>query len=332
MDRTERLLDLVALLLAAKTPLTLASIREAFPDDYGGSAEAAERKFERDKVELLELGLPLTWQLGSDDAPAGYVLDRDAYYLPETGLKPDELALLYAAGSAALQSGAFPGRQDLAHALRKIGFFAEGPVPAPKVRLELGAVPGAQVLPARLEHLWAAINARKTVVLDYFSPHRNGLTSRTVDPYGLALRRGIWHLVGFCRLRQAMRTFQVHRVQQLVVNPLKPRTPDFEVPADFKLDAFVATWPWQHHLHQPLEVVVELGGELKPLVTSLFGEVSSLPHGAALRVTVTATDLDGLVRYVLSQGGDAKVVAPAEAVARAHALATKVLQAHGGAQ
>ena len=47
--------------------------------------------------------------------------------------------MLYAAGSAALASGAFPGRDDLAHALRKIGFFAGDALPSPRVRMELGS-------------------------------------------------------------------------------------------------------------------------------------------------------------------------------------------------
>src|SRR3954466_16013655 len=125
MDRTERLLDLVALLLDSREPISWAEVREAFPQDYGtGSDEASERKFERDKAELLELGIPITYVQGDDDRKDGYIVDREAYYLPEAGLTPEELAVLYAAGSAALTSGAFPARGDLAHALRKIGFYA----------------------------------------------------------------------------------------------------------------------------------------------------------------------------------------------------------------
>jgi proteasome accessory factor B len=331
MDKTERLLDLVALLLAAKGPLALAQIRAAFPDEYSGNLDSAERKFERDKAELLELGIPLTFSQGTDDDPPGYVLDREAYYLPEPGLEADELAVLYAAGSAALESGAFPGQNDLAHALRKIGFFSEGPVPAPKVRVDVAKGPGAQQLAERLEALWGAINARKTVTLEYYSPHQDDVTLRAVNPFGLALRRGVWNLVGHCHLRGALRTFQVHRVRALKVNPLKPRSPDFEVPADFVLDAFVASWPWQHRIHAPLTVVVALTGALKALAPSLFGEAPTTEHGAALHVTLQVTDLDGLARYVLSQGTEARLISPPEAVDRARALATAVLQAHGGA-
>ena len=187
MDRTERLLDLVALLLDAQEPVSWAELKEAFPEDYGsGTDEATERKFERDKAELLELGIPLTYVQGDEDRKDGYLLDRDAYYLPDVRFTPEEMAVLYAAGSAALASGAFPGRQDLQHALRKIGFFADPNLPAPRVRMELGAVREARHVPQHLEALWTAASTRKSVTLVYASPtlrqalapHRGPLRTR----------------------------------------------------------------------------------------------------------------------------------------------------------
>jgi len=329
MERTERLLDLVALLLDAQEPMPWADIRAAFPDDYGsGSAEANERKFERDKAELLELGIPIAFVQGDEDKPDGYVIERNAYYLPEVGLTPDELAVLYAAGSAALASGAFPGRQDLAHALRKVGFFSDGPLPAPKVRLELGGVADARELPGRLETLWGAINARKSVELDYYSPHTKEATRRKVDPWGLALRRGLWTLVGFCHLRGAPRTFHVHRIRALTVNAQRPRSPDFEVPPDFRLDDYVATWPWQFRFHPPVDVGLELSGALAPLASRLFPAPPA--PGERVAFTVRATHLDGLLKYVLSLGAEARVASPPDAVEKYRAMARRVLEAHGG--
>jgi proteasome accessory factor B len=329
MDRTERLLDVVALLLDAASPLSLSEIRDAFPGDYSGSQETAERKFERDKAELLELGIPITWTLATDDSPEGYVIDKGAYYLPEVGLSPAELAVLYAAGSAALASGAFPGRQDLAHALRKIAFFSDGSPPAPKVRLDLSGLADSKDLPLRLEQLWGAINARKAVELEYFSPRSAQLTRRKVDPWGLALRRGLWTLVGYCHLRQGVRVFHVHRVRALTVNAARPRSHDFEVPADFHLDAWVAAWPWQHRFHEPIDVELELRDDLAPLAASLFALAAPPPlrEGVAA-VTIRATDLDGLLTYVLSLGGEARVTAPPAALERFQQLAQRIADAH----
>jgi proteasome accessory factor B len=330
MERTERLLDLIALLLDAKQPVSFAALRKTFPDDYGGSPEASERKFERDKAELLELGIPLTFSQETDEQPAGYAVDRARYYLPPLDLKPEELAVLYAAGSAALGSGAFPGASDLAFALRKLSFFADGLPPVPKVRLEVGAAAHSRELPQRLEALWAALSARKSVDLEYYSPHRREVTVRRVDPWGLALRRGTWTLVGHCHLRAAQRTFQVHRIRSLTVNASKPKSPDYEIPADFSLDAAVAAWPWQHQLHPPLEVTVALTGALAPLTGQLFpGEGVATPQGR--EVTLQVTHLDGLRSYVLSLGAEARITAPEQARAGTVGALEQVLAAHGGA-
>jgi proteasome accessory factor B len=101
MQKAQRLLDLAALLLRAAEPVSWREIQEQFPDDYGGSEEASIRKFERDKAELLELGIPVRYLSGDEDLPAGYLIDKDDFYLPDLKLPPEDLALLYLAGSAA---------------------------------------------------------------------------------------------------------------------------------------------------------------------------------------------------------------------------------------
>ena len=185
----------------------------------------------------------------------------------------------------------------------------------------------ARELPGRLELLWNAINVKKSVELDYFSPHSRTTTTRRVDPWGLALRRGVWSLVGWCHLRKAARTFHVHRIRRAEINPLKPRVADFAVPADFRLDAYVATWPWQHNFHEALEVSVSLAGELAPLAEQLF-PVKAMQSMGVAALSVSAPDLDGLVTYVLSLGANARITQPSKAVARARELAQRVLDAH----
>lgn len=329
MERTERLLDLVALLLDAREPITWAQLREAFSADYGqGSDEACERKFERDKAELLELGIPIRYVQGDDDQPDGYLVERDAYYLPDVGLTPEELAVLYAAGSAALTSGAFPGRHDLAHALRKIGFSAGAQVVAPKVRMELGAV-ATEDLSRKLELIWDAAARRKWIEISYFSPGRKSQTERRVDPYGLTLRRGIWSLVGHCHLRQGIRTFQVHRVRALTLNASRPRSADFEVPKDFSLERYIANQPWEHRFHEPVQVELELSGQAARIASGLFPGARSEPAAAGrTRIGLPVTYLDGLLRFALSLAPDCRVVSPPDAVDRFQVMVHQALDRH----
>ncbi|MBM4379906.1 MAG: WYL domain-containing protein [Deltaproteobacteria bacterium] len=328
MERTQRILSLVTMLLDARRPVPFTEIRESFPSEYEGTVEAAERKFERDKVELLELGVPLHFVKTEDGE--GYELDRSAYYLPDLGLTREETAVLLTAGAAALDSGAFPLASDLRHALRKVDYLAPGAQPGAAVRFhpDAGAAGGAarEALPA----LWAALAARKTVTFEYQSPHRPGVETRKVDPWGLAFRRGTWTLVGRCHLRGALRTFLVGRIRAVQANAQRPRTPDYVIPSDFRLDDHVAHHPWGHRFHEPLEVTVELRGPLAPLWERTLPGARQLEAGEGrVRVALGVTYLDGLCRHLLSLAPHARVAGPADAAARYRDLALAAAARHG---
>ena len=101
--RTERLLNLLTLLLNTRRPISLREIREM--DEFGAYRSAdpksGERAFERDKAALVELGVPLHWvaperedEVDGGEGMGGYLIDRERYYLPELDLDPTDVALL----------------------------------------------------------------------------------------------------------------------------------------------------------------------------------------------------------------------------------------------
>ena len=64
---------------------------------------------------------------------------------------------------------------------------------------------------AALVTLSAAARARQRVQLRY-QPPGAAHSTRGFDPYGLAFYGGCWYAVGFCHLRQALRTFRLDRI------------------------------------------------------------------------------------------------------------------------
>jgi proteasome accessory factor B len=315
MDRAERLLDLVALLLNAEEPVRWEDIRDAFPDYRRASPGAALRKFERDKADLHDLGIPVSYVVikSEDEEYRGYALDRSAYYLPDLRLQPEELAALYAAGSAALAAKAFPYRNDLAFALRKIGFVRAPaqPAAAPEPPPHLVVVHPQARDPdqaKKLEDLARAVGQRKRVQMTYHTMSRNEITRRAVDPYGLGFRRGAWMCVGWCHLRKDLRVFNVARIRALKLNAKQPRSPDFEMPADFRLEDHLARQPWEFHDHAPVEAVVRLLPGSEWLAERQFGR-----RAEKGRVRLTVTSVAGLARSVLGLSGRAVIESPREA-------------------
>lgn len=299
-----------------------------------GAPEAAARKWERDKAELVELGVPLAFVPDPEGGPGGYAVDRAAYYLKDLSLAPEELALLSVAGAAALAQPSFPFRTDLAHALDKLA-FARGDGRRPgddgaRFVMHLPA-PGVEARAEVLDALGRAVASRKDVDLAYRS-FTGEVTERRVSPYGLAYRRGAWFLVGHCHLRNGIRTFQAARILDLRPHEQRPRTPDFEVPAGFSVEAHVAVEPWQYGVHAPVIADLRLDPEVALLARPKFGNGATVTptEGGAVRVEVTTTNGDALVREVLGLSPLAELAGPPRLRERAAAAAARIALAHEG--
>jgi predicted DNA-binding transcriptional regulator YafY len=288
-DRSKRLLDLVMLLLRARTPVTYREIREQFPGYQTHNAEAGLRAFERDKADLLELGVPIRYITPEEDdslEDGGYVIDLKRFRLPEVRLTADEVSALVLAASVAraIPGGTYPKIVDLA--LRKLAFdlpekpdtptelFDSGRGPSP-VLVHFPDVSQQQVAHGKhmgevFATLEAATRFRKRVTMTY-SAAGNGMTSRRdVDPYGLVYRESAWYLVGWCHLRHEIRSFRVDRISEAVM-AAKPKSPDFERPTGFDVRAFVNRSPWTFTTEPVEEVVLRLEHEAADTANEDFG-------------------------------------------------------------
>lgn len=313
----------MSFLLGAHRPVTWPEIRDAFPGDYLGAAEdSCIRKFERDKAELIELGIPLEWVPGGPDHPGGYRIDRGQYYLPDLEFSPEERALLSTAGAAALEQPAFPLREDLLRALDKLFFSTssahrglEPPRPATDREEE------------HLERLGRAVVAQRKVRIVYRS-YRGERTERTIAPYGLTFRSGAWFLVAHCELRQAVRTFLVERIA--TVEEVAGKGAAFTVPAGFDVGAHVGRQAWELALHPKRQVTLLARPQVAPLARNLFStRCEETPEG--LRIHLDVTNDEAIVRLALRHWPHLEVVAPDALGARVEAALARVRRLHEGA-
>ena len=235
-DKTERLFNLIALLLETRRPITPEEIRRKIPG-YDKSDVAFRRMFERDKEELRELGLPLE-RVGTDawEAEEGYRIPKDAAMLPDLDLTADERAALYLAAQA-WQGQAVPGDPD--RALMKLSLASKDEDhDAGRAGWLRASVDASS---PNLSPLFDAIARRKRVTFLYRARSGGEVRERTVDPYALR-HRGSWYLAGLDHLRSEVRHFKLDRVEGSIV-VAEGREPDFEPPADFKAD--VPRGPWE---------------------------------------------------------------------------------------
>ncbi len=282
ITKAQRWLDLIACLLGRRTPMTVEEIFEAVPAyriDAGPAGEPDEasvrRKFERDKDELREFGIPIdTVERRVNyglDIEIGYRLRPGALYLPyvkiieasiEPGERPDaggtdaygegengaaftreELELALEALAEAADIPGSPLADDARSAYRKLAFDLSS-APAEPALLR-PTPPGARELGGALQRINEALLHRKRVEFRYHGLARGEATERNVAPYGLMMEDGTWYLIGHDALRDGVRMFHVGRIEDPRVNPRSPATPDFEIPADFSLSDYRDRDAWE---------------------------------------------------------------------------------------
>lgn len=75
-------------------------------------------------------------------------------------------------------------------------------------------------------------------------------------------------------------------------------------------------------------MTLSLRGEIANLAARLFPDAKVQSAGSSSEAIVTATYVDGLLRYALSLSPDCTVLAPPDAVERWKQMAARILQAH----
>jgi proteasome accessory factor B len=228
--RTERMLNLLFVLLNSRTPLTREQIRERVPG-YGDSNEAFERMFERDKAALRDLAIPVETKpvdMFHDDV-LGYRIDRSDWLMPEISISAKERTYL------ALAASAWQNAQ-LSTAARQAVSSVDAREQGAEISVPVSLAKGRR----HITEILAAIANGKTVVLDYVGLNQSEVVKRTIDPWRALLHSGHWYLIGFDQDKGEVRTFRTDRI----VGDLVETKHDIleSMPKDYDLSAITDTW------------------------------------------------------------------------------------------
>jgi proteasome accessory factor B len=310
MHPLERLVNLVALLLESRTPLTFDQIREKLAEGYEHeSLESAKRMFERDKDVLRDIGVPIE-VVSTDvwDVEHGYTIDKDRYYLPEIEFTPEEISALYVAA----RSGGDTSAED---AVRKLLSGAEEGILAGLGGSGLGGA-AEPCLSAAAE----AVAAERRVRFAYRTS-RGERSARTVDAFGLAVRGGHWYLVGLDQDRGQIRSFRLTRIEGDIDVAGEGSAP----PQGFRAADHVQAGPWGPGEAETTAVVAFSPEVAWWAPKGIVGaEVAPARPDGWVEVRVPWQPGESLAGWVLSFGPDAEAVEPpelrSEVVARLEAL------------
>ncbi len=283
----ERVINLLIYLLESPHPVTADQVRQTVPGYDQGSDEAFQRMFERDKDVLRRLGVPLEMKaLDAWEVDHGYTVDPEKYAIPDPGLtQPEKVALSLAARMARLGEGS-AGLQGLL----KLGGVERGMGLEP-IGADLGAE--AEVL----GDLFRAVTERRRIRFDYRGDQRS------LDPYGLAHRRGHWYLAG--ETSSGQRVYRVDRMEDL---ELQEQSGSFTRPSGFKVRDMMKSHPWETGQDAAVTARVRFDSQVGWWAARTLGVPAAVDE--SLEVEIPVANRDAFVGWILSFGDSAEVLGP----------------------
>lgn len=150
-----------------------------------------------------------------------------------------------------------------------------------------------------------AVQERQRIAIDYTS-YKNEISQRQVEPYGIAGWNGYWYLVGYCCLRQEMRTFRIDRMQH--VQFLRET---FERDDNFHCEEYIL----KHLVTVPAvwQVEVEFQATLPAVqqkILAYHGKLTEMPGGVLFQTH--HNHLLALARYLMSLNLPFTILKPPE--------------------
>lgn len=249
------------------------------------------RTLRRYIVMLEDLGIPLTTERGRYGS---YMLVA-GYRLPPMMFTNDEAVALSVGMVAARGLGLAEAAPAVESAQAKLARVMPGNLQrhvraiADTVRIDLASATHAPDSNTALVTLTSAAQAQQRVHLQYTTTDGH-YTERLFDPYGLAFWSGSWYVLGMCHLRQALRSFRLDRMREVVL-----LDDHFERPTGF--DALATLMHSVGRIPRKHTVEVLLRTDLptaRQVFSSTFGVLEPIDSGTLLRSS--ADDLDWFAR------------------------------------
>jgi proteasome accessory factor BC len=325
-DKLIRQLSLVAFLMAERRPLTARDVKGNVEGYSEMSDEAFARRFYSDRAELTALGVPLHSQRDEFTGEELYTLRSENYFLDRLELEDDELAALQTA--LYYLEGQFAYAEPLRLALQNLALgrpgFAEAPTETAE-RVRVTAPDYSPELAGRLSKLESAISKQRTIKFSYWSPQRDKVAERTINPYALRLDEGVWYVVGKDLDRDAVRTFRVSRIRSDIRFATR-RERDFRLPQDFDVEKHRVPRPWQ--IGEPAgRARIAVQGDTAWWVHRTLSDAGKLEQGV---FETEYARLEPLVGWILRQNGRAVPLEPEELREATTAALHALHEAHAG--
>ena len=293
--------------------------------ELGGELDVSDRTVHRYISMLEEMGIPLY----SERGPYGGFSLLRTYKLPPLIFTPQEATVLYMGARMVQDIWGKPFQDAVTSVTAKLDNVLPDEMrqEAQRAQRNLIVMMGTsrdytpyQDIMISLRDSMAALNR---VHFHYLSFARVE-TTRKVDPYALSFRWGNWYLIGYCHMREELRTFRVDRIRKLT-----SLDEAFHYPRDFDAKTYLEeSMRWENRYQVVVRMASEVAEEMRKR-SSDWMKVSDNPDGS-VTVRFDADNLNWATGWVLSWGQLAKVLEPPELISSIRQSAEAVLAQYEG--
>lgn len=286
--------------------------------------EVSTKTIQRDLEFMRDrLNLPVAF----DHAHNGYFYDGEVSAFPTMQITEGELFALVVAEKALQQYRGTSFEKPLLSAIRKM----EQALPD-TISLNLADIEQTISFRTRAEPildlkifdtLAKAVAQRQQLELSYRKPGAKTET-RVVDPYHLANINGEWFLFAFDHARKDIRKFVPARIQEI-----KPTGKTFERSKKFSLEKELRDSFGVHSGEGQFDVVIQFTARAADYIREKkwheSQQLRELKNGG-VELSLKLSSLVEIERWILSWGGDARVLQPRELAEAVRQSARKMLQ------
>jgi len=299
-EKFERQMNLLAALSDTTQGIRAADIQQRVPG-YNPDHDSFRRTFERDKKDLLSLGVPIEVVVGATADLTAYRVDKSKYELPDPGLESDELAALH----LALETVAVGSSQsDMARAMWRLGGVVDAAT-SDSLGVPIGELTEIPSDPA-LVPLFRAVTEGRTATFLYETSA--GVSERSVEPWHLDFKRGRWTLSAFDSSREDQRNFRLDRIRgDVAVGDVASQAHPSPSTLVEQSD------PWEFGENEPVLVSVRFDSEVALFAGESLSSCTSTPAGdGSVVFEVPVTNWPAFRSFVLSFLDHAEVLEPPE--------------------
>ncbi len=263
-----------------------------------------ERTIYRDIIALSEANIPIYYDKGYK-----YASDN---FLPPLNFNIDEyLALKTALESSPLYKSGY-SRRLMKSIKTKIEACLTPAVKREKIYfsdtmdVSIKATHSRKVSESFFACVEAGIRQNKVLKLKYNSI-QSGILEREVDPYFLIFIERAFYFVGYCNLRNELRTFRIDRIVEVSLTDKKFIPRQNINPSQYFKDS------WGVYGGEPVDVEILFTGKAAQVIS--MGrhhpneEISTKKDGSII-YRVSVSGIEEISRWILGFGGEAKVINP----------------------